>query len=311
MDDLRTLLHDATPEPPVEVSLDEVSRLATARRRRLFVVPAAAAAIVGVAVVLALLPGLGSESGTTAAGDGYVTTKFGTLHVRHPASWRSVPAGFVTDLVAVLGYLTNEKVQRQCTRGSGCGLPADAMTSAMAMEPGGVLVSVTERTGRSAFSVTPNAVVAGEPASLHSGTPRGCPEGATRYTTVGVRDLSIVACFGPDSATAQRQFATMIDSAYFHSRPPKDLGVVTGSLHVVGGPYPGIDRGVQGTVRLTGANGHHRSVTTDAQGTFAVALPAGRYTVRGGPSWRPNCPGNPVTVTAGTVVHARVQCDIL
>jgi hypothetical protein len=56
---------------------------------------------------------------------------------------------------------------------------------------------------------------------------------------------------------------------------------IAGTLRVVGGPPPGINRPVAGTVRVVSSSGVGCDVSVGPAGFFDVTLPTGRYTVTG------------------------------
>jgi hypothetical protein len=86
-------------------------------------------------------------------------------------------------------------------------------------------------------------------------------------------------------------------------------GSVTGTFRASGGPYPGVDRPLHGTVTFDGPV--HRDVTPDADGTFTLDLPPGTYQVVGHPSGRSNpttCPSDTTTVATERVSTVQVGC---
>ena len=56
---------------------------------------------------------------------------------------------------------------------------------------------------------------------------------------------------------------------------------ISGTLRMIGGPPPGINRAVAGTVTITSVSGSQCSVEIGASGSFDVMVPVGRYTVTG------------------------------
>jgi hypothetical protein len=95
---------------------------------------------------------------------------------------------------------------------------------------------------------------------------------------------------------------------------PSGQGILTGHLYVDGGPAPGTQRGVRGTIILQGQHGEHR-VTVGPDGSYHVQLPIGTYTVTGD-SPRYNygksiCSvDHQVTVTRGQSASADVVCQM-
>src|SRR5258708_685151 len=91
-------------------------------------------------------------------------------------------------------------------------------------------------------------------------------------------------------------------------------GPLTGHLHGVGGPAPGLPRPWPGTVTPT-RPGVHRDVPIGASGTYSVVVPAGRYTVVGhSPLYGSGaglCQATGVaTVTSGHATKADVLCQM-
>jgi hypothetical protein len=98
------------------------------------------------------------------------------------------------------------------------------------------------------------------------------------------------------------------------SGPGPAEGTLTGHLYGVGGPAPGAPRPWPGTVTLTGP-GVRRDVPVGAGGTYAVTVPAGRYTVTGhSPRYGSGTylcqAAGVVTVTSGHTAKADVLCQM-
>jgi hypothetical protein len=98
--------------------------------------------------------------------------------------------------------------------------------------------------------------------------------------------------------------------------PPRPLaiGTITGTLREVGGPAPGLDRSIGGSIRITGSSANWEGTTTGSGG-FSVDLPVGRYSVTGGSSFindgRSQCfAAGPVVVARGRTTTADVICSI-
>ena len=97
------------------------------------------------------------------------------------------------------------------------------------------------------------------------------------------------------------------------TNPP--VGIVEGTLHIVGGDPPGIDNPIAGSMIATDADGHQHRFTIGADGRFAVELPPGTYDLAAGMG-RQTDPSRAcdhaaaVAVTARTVVHERFVCDV-
>jgi len=91
-------------------------------------------------------------------------------------------------------------------------------------------------------------------------------------------------------------------------------GTLIGHLYGVGGPAPGLPRSWPGTVTLTGP-GVHRDVSVDANGSYSVMVPAGRYTVVGhSPLYDSGAAlcqaGRVATVISGHTTKADVLCQM-
>ena len=90
---------------------------------------------------------------------------------------------------------------------------------------------------------------------------------------------------------------------------PAATGSVAGTFRVNGGPYPGVDKPLSGTVTFDG-RGTEEVTTPD--GTFNLELPPGTYTVTGQPQegrFAPTtCPSETVTVVAEQVTTVEVSC---
>ena len=93
----------------------------------------------------------------------------------------------------------------------------------------------------------------------------------------------------------------------------EEAGVVRGTLREVGGPPPGMDRPVVGTVTLTRSNGVRIRVKT-ADGRFRVKVAPGTYRLQGTSplfnSGESTCTGARVLVGANRITQADVTCAI-
>lgn len=93
----------------------------------------------------------------------------------------------------------------------------------------------------------------------------------------------------------------------------RDIGTIAGTLREVGGPSPGLDRAIAGTVTITGRSGFSVRAPTNRNG-FSVDLPVGTYTVTGTSlsinDGHTSCSaGGPVAVARGLTTVA-VICPI-
>jgi hypothetical protein len=59
------------------------------------------------------------------------------------------------------------------------------------------------------------------------------------------------------------------------------MGRMTGSVRAIGGPPPGVDIAITGTVTAVGASGRRWRATTNGTRGFSLDLPSGTYRVSG------------------------------
>ena len=86
-------------------------------------------------------------------------------------------------------------------------------------------------------------------------------------------------------------------------------GSVAGTFRAGGGPYPGVNRPLHGTITFDGPV--RRDVTPDPDGTFTLDLPPGTYRVVGRPVGRRDpttCPSTTATVMTEQVSTVEVGC---
>jgi hypothetical protein len=95
------------------------------------------------------------------------------------------------------------------------------------------------------------------------------------------------------------------------SASARDTGTLTGHLRMVGGPPPGIDRPVPGTVTISdGSTTRQQPVSDD--GAYAVDLPPGNYTVVGhSPAAGDNEPACPAASVATITSHMTTTADAI
>lgn len=90
---------------------------------------------------------------------------------------------------------------------------------------------------------------------------------------------------------------------------PAGAGSVAGTFRVSGGPSPGVDEPVSGTVT---SKGRGTEEVAQSDGTFAIELPPGTYTVTGHPQKGrlapTTCTSEAVTVVAEQVTTVEVSC---
>jgi hypothetical protein len=95
-------------------------------------------------------------------------------------------------------------------------------------------------------------------------------------------------------------------------RPPG----ITGTLRLVGGPAPGVNRPSAGTISIVSTTGQGCDVSASRVGSFAVSVPPGRYTVTG---HTPNfghgqylcSAGRPVDVGPARIGNEPVVVDVI
>ncbi len=99
--------------------------------------------------------------------------------------------------------------------------------------------------------------------------------------------------------------------------PPRPLAIgrIAGTLRMVGGPAPGIDRSVGGFVALAERGGIVWNGVTTGSGSFTVDVPVGTYEITGStPSFdagrQSACGGATVIVARGRTTRADVICSI-
>lgn len=92
-------------------------------------------------------------------------------------------------------------------------------------------------------------------------------------------------------------------------------GRAVGALREVGGPAPGINHGIRGTIRIAGGAGQTQEVSTSSTGAFEVELSAGAYLVTGRSpeinDGKSDCrAASKVVVKRDRTVRVDVICDI-
>jgi cellulase/cellobiase CelA1 len=92
-------------------------------------------------------------------------------------------------------------------------------------------------------------------------------------------------------------------------------GRVVGTVREVGGPAPGLNRQLPGTVTATSRSGRHWHATTTATQPFSLTLPAGTYRLTGTSplinSGQSECSAlAPAVVVGDKTTHIEVVCSI-
>jgi len=105
-------------------------------------------------------------------------------------------------------------------------------------------------------------------------------------------------------------------SASSATAPSTDTtGTVVGTLREVGGPSPGLNRQIPGTVYATDASGTRWLAATTATQPFSLSLPGGTYRLTGRSplinTGQTDClPQAPVVVVGGKTTQVEVECGI-
>jgi hypothetical protein len=108
---------------------------------------------------------------------------------------------------------------------------------------------------------------------------------------------------------------TVVTGHHSNGAIPTTTGRITGTLRIVGGPYPGLNHAVAGNVVATpvgSTSGAAAAHTTATKQGFAFALPPGRYRLSGGSigGTTPCQDRGIVTVTRDQTTHANIVCDV-
>ncbi|HEY5013132.1 MAG TPA: hypothetical protein VIK61_10565 [Acidimicrobiia bacterium] len=116
----------------------------------------------------------------------------------------------------------------------------------------------------------------------------------------------VTARFGGATIT----FRTLVGSPPL----PLAIGTISGTLREVGGPAPGRDLTVAGTVRGEGTQGSWEARTTPG-GDFSIDVPVGTYRVTGSSpvflnDLRDACGGGTAVVTRGHTTSVQVICPV-
>ena len=108
------------------------------------------------------------------------------------------------------------------------------------------------------------------------GSATSCPSAPAFYDGVPLIFRTPIADTPASPTTVPLTCVTRI-SGGAGERPPG----ITGTLRMIGGPAPGNNRSVAGTVSITSATGSGCDIAVSDSGVFDVAVPVGRYTVTG------------------------------
>jgi hypothetical protein len=99
------------------------------------------------------------------------------------------------------------------------------------------------------------------------------------------------------------------------SRSQASDGTIIGSFRIVGGPSPGINNPLSGTIEihLMSATGRVIATTTAVSGHFRVAVPPGDYVATGTSARQSGVPctsDSRTDVRAKATAHLTVSCDV-
>ncbi len=151
-----------------------------------------------------------------------------------------------------------------------------------------------------------------------------CGNGRRRVMKRLASAVAIVAALGACSSSHHSSASTTTtrpdqrattSSSFVASACVSDVSSgISGTLRLIGGPPPGINRAVPGTVTVTSASGSRCDVPI-VRGSFAVAVPVGTYTVTGhSPSFGDDTgkcsAGGHVVVTNARTVAVTVVCPV-
>jgi hypothetical protein len=137
---------------------------------------------------------------------------------------------------------------------------------------------------------------------------------AVAVTAVGCAHAT--SAVGPGSS-AHESSATTSGSAQTVATPSHAKAAVAGRFRIVGGPYPGINHPLSGTieVHVRSLRGPVAARVKAVDGTFAVRLAPGAYVFAGKSGQLtgdgPGCSSDrPVSIRSGRTNLITVQCDV-
>ena len=127
------------------------------------------------------------------------------------------------------------------------------------------------------------------------------PHGIMMRLTVGAALLAV--CMGACSS----------------GRTRPSVGHVVGTIREIGGPHPGVNVAIPGTVAAVDATGHHFRAASTSAGSFRLTLPPGDYSLTatspkirgGGHDNHPPC-SDPtrIHIRGGRTAHKNLECHI-
>ena len=99
------------------------------------------------------------------------------------------------------------------------------------------------------------------------------------------------------------------------SSPASTDGIIEGSLREIGGPPPGLDKGITGSMDVTYPDGHVATTPIGAGGRFSFTAGPGTYKIVGhspgfGNGTYDCSAAGPVRVTANNVTHVELVCAV-
>jgi hypothetical protein len=144
---------------------------------------------------------------------------------------------------------------------------------------------------------------------------RSCPGGLTFFVTFAndVQHVSLLDFC--DYHLTNGAFAADATSLWLNELQSYTTGTVVGTLREVGGPAPGLNRQIAGTVIAISPFGQSWRATTTATQPFTLAVPAGTYRLFGSSplinDGQSQCSAAaPVVVVVGKTTQVHVVCSI-
>jgi hypothetical protein len=180
-----------------------------------------------------------ASSGSSSADSPNVRTViYGSLSVRHPASWRLVAVEMrAAGPGGAVAFLTNQPAAAQCsTVSANTADPHGAynvtcQSPVTALHPHGVIIDFSTDLGMRPVLTTHNRILDGHLATVQQMTPAAvyCPTGATNALQMSVfvphpqaipagsgETVTMSACYaGPSAASITQQINALIDSVTF------------------------------------------------------------------------------------------------
>jgi len=242
MDDLEsrlaTLLRGAVAEPPHDLDVDALVTARPPRRSRRIVAPiAAAAAIAGIAIGLAVAASPNHRAPASRTTAQWRTWRSAEVVVSYPARWQALSYhGALVPTTYPLVDIVNEPVRGTHTFDGPHRIPDTAVD---------IRITYVTRPGLSLKTQPGELIsVAGQPAKLYHGSCDGSGRSVQAAILAGSLSesepplLLVNACMGPHTTTADRADVRHVIQKIALSGASK-VGTIEGRLVEVGGPAPG------------------------------------------------------------------------